>query len=221
MNSRPEVPFPRRPLYTLADGDTLGEAQLPAAVEAMAQAGVEWIQVRAKSIPSDRLHALLQEIERRLEGSASHLWLNDRVDLAALLPSAVLRGVHLGQDDLPIAAARKVLGPLWLGQSTHNLQQWTAAAANLEVDVLAVGPVFATTGKADPEPVVGLEGVTQARQAIDASPRPGRPLVAIGGIDADRMPRVLEAGADVVAVLGEACRGDIVRNCRRLLEAAA
>ncbi len=93
-------------LYALADGDALGLDRLPAAVETMAEAGVEWIQIRAKQAADSVLFALVESCLVRLEGSGASLWVNDRPDLAALLPVA---GVHLGQDDLPPSAARQVL----------------------------------------------------------------------------------------------------------------
>jgi thiamine-phosphate pyrophosphorylase len=106
-------------------------------------------------------------------------------------------------------------GSQWIGLSTHNERQLAAADADPEVDLIAVGPVFATTGKAHPDPVVGLDFLRWARG------RTAKPLVAIGGIDAGRMAAVLAAGADAAAVLGAVCRGgDVRESCRRLLAAA-
>lgn len=178
----------------------------------MAEAGVLWIQVRAKGASGALAWRLVEECCRRLEGSAVTLWVDDRADLAALLP---VGGVHLGQRDLPPAAARRVLGPeVWIGASTHDRAQLAAAAADPAVDVLAVGPVFPTRSKADPDAVVGLELVREAR-ALTA-----KPLVAIGGIDAGNLGSVLEAGADSVAVLSAVAPADVAASCRRLLQAA-
>jgi thiamine-phosphate pyrophosphorylase len=141
------------------------------------------------------------------------LWVDDRADLAALLP---VGGLHLGQQDLSPGAARLLLPPrVLIGASTHDLAQLAAAAADPAVDVVAVGPVFATRGKADPDPVVGLELVREARALTD------KPVVAIGGIDATRLGAVLAAGADAVAVLSAISPADVAGSCRRLLQAAA
>jgi len=211
------------PVYALADAGTLGEEAVPAAVAALAEAGVRWIQIRAKHTPDAELFSLVEHCFRRLEphgADAPALWMDDRADLATLFPFA---GLHLGQRDLPPAAARRVVGPdLWIGASSHNDEELEAALADPEVDVVAVGPVFATTGKENPDPVVGLDFVRRARRATD------RPLVAIGGIDADNLAQVLAAGADTAAVLGAICRregtgdvaADVAANARRLQAAA-
>ena len=198
-------------LYALADGDALGLDRLPRAVATMAEAGIEWIQVRAKGVADKVLFAVVESCFERLEGSGVSLWVNDRPDLAALLPVA---GVHLGQDDLPPAAARAVVGAECLiGCSTHDLAQAEAAEADARIDVIAFGPIFATRSKDRPDPVVGLQALTAVRRRVT------KPLVAIGGIDAANLAQVLAAGADTVAVLGAVCHGDVAGNCRRLRSA--
>jgi thiamine-phosphate pyrophosphorylase len=210
-------PVPGR-VYAIADAEALGATPLPAAVAAMAGAGVSWIQVRAKRLAGIELYRALEACCRAVEGSDAALWVDDRADLAALFPVA---GVHVGQADLPPAAARKVVGQgLRIGQSTHGEEQLAAADEDADVDVIAVGPVFPTAGKERPDPVVGLSFVRRARA------RTAKPLVAIGGIDAGNAAAVLAAGADAVVVLGAVCRGgarglgEIGKNCRRLLAAA-
>lgn len=210
------APRPGR-IYAIADAEALGETEtpLPAAVAAMAEAGVRWIQVRAKRLAGVDLYRALEASCRAVEGSGAALWVDDRADLAALFPVV---GVHVGQADLPPAAARRVVGPeLWIGQSTHGEVQLAAADEDPDVDVVAVGPVFATASKERPDPVVGLELVRWARA------RTAKPLVAIGGIGAENAAEVLAAGADTVAVLGAVCRGagGVAASCRRLLAAAA
>jgi thiamine-phosphate pyrophosphorylase len=188
------------------------------AATALAEAGIQWIQLRAKKLSGAALYRTLEAVVRRLEGSECTLWLDDRTDVAALFSASAVTGVHLGQRDLPPAAARRVLGSdgRRLGQSTHNLRQVEAAVADEAVDVVAVGPVFSTRSKANPEPVVGLELVRQARRLTGSH----RPLVAIGGIDHRNLASVVEAGADMVAVLGAVCRGDVAANARRLVQTA-
>ncbi len=233
QGKNPGLGLPR--LYALADGDALGLDGLPRAVETMADAGIEWIQIRAKQAADNVLYALAESCLARLAGSGASLWINDRPDLAALLPVA---GVHLGQDDLPPSAAREVLGPApsgatlednvtteaglealatrrhcLIGRSTHDLQQAEAAEADVDVNVIAFGPIFATGSKHRPDPVVGLAALSQVRRRV------AKPLVAIGGIDAGNLVPVLAAGADTVAVLGGLCHGDVARNCERLLSA--
>ncbi|HEY0514407.1 MAG TPA: thiamine phosphate synthase [Thermoanaerobaculia bacterium] len=204
------------PLYAIADADALGGTPLPAAVAAMAEAGVRWIQARAKRFSGGEWYRAVEGCCRELEGSGAALWVDDRADLAALFPVA---GLHVGQRDLPPAAARRVVGGgVRIGLSTHGEEQLAAADADPEVDVIAVGPVFPTASKERPDPVVGLPFVRRARA------RTRKRLVAIGGIDAGNIAAVLAAGADAAVVLGAVCRGGDVRairaDCRRLLAAA-
>ncbi len=128
---------------------------------------------------------------------STRLIMNDRPDLAQL---AEFDGVHVGQDDLSPDRARRVIGQrLWLGVSTHNPEQ-LAAADQGSADYIAIGPVFATASKTNPDPVVGLEGVRIARKLTH------RPLVAIGGITRANCRSVIEAGADSVAVISDLVR---------------
>jgi thiamine-phosphate pyrophosphorylase len=201
------------PIYAIADADVLAPAPLAGAVAEIAAAGVRSIQVRAKRLTGRQWFAAVERCCRALEGSGVALWLDDRADLVALFPVA---GVHVGQADLPPAAARRVVGDSpWIGQSTHNERQLAVAAADREVDLIAVGPIFATTGKDHPDPVVGLDFLRRARTLT------AKPLVAIGGIAAGNVAAVLAAGADAAVALGAVCRGDVGANCRRLLAAAA
>lgn len=202
-----------RGIYAIADAEALAPVPVPAAVAAMAEAGIRCIQVRAKRTSGREWYRTLEDCCRALEGSGVDLWVDDRADLAALFP---VGGLHLGQADLPPAAARRVVGrEVRIGLSTHDEAQVAAADEDPDVDVVAVGPVFATGSKERPDPVVGLPFVTWARG------RTAKPLVAIGGIDAGNVAAVLAAGADAAAVIGAVCRGDIRENCRRLLAAVA
>jgi len=217
-------------LYAIADAEALAPLHVPSAVAAMAEAGVRTIQVRAKRWSGRQWYEGVEASCRALEGSRAALWLDDRADLAALFAAAGVRGLHLGQRDLAPAAARPAVGDsLWIGMSTHNERQLAAADADPDVDLIAVGPIFPTTGKtradadaagadaapAPPDPAVGLDFIRWARA------RTAKPLVAIGGIDARRVAAVLAAGADAAVALGAVCRGDVRANCRRLLAAAA
>jgi thiamine-phosphate pyrophosphorylase len=129
---------------------------------------------------------------REAAGSEPVLILNDRVHLVR---QAGFDGAHVGQSDLSVEEARQILGlDAVLGISTHDPRQ-VADAERAPVDYVAIGPVFATTSKENPDPVVGLEGVTTARRLT------GKPLVAIGGITAANTRAVIDAGADSVAVI--------------------
>jgi thiamine-phosphate pyrophosphorylase len=132
------------------------------------------------------------------------LIINDRADLCL---AADFDGVHVGQDDLSPESVRKMIGPdRWLGVSTHNPDQLGEADAT-SADYLAIGPVFATSSKDRPDPVVGLEGVRRARALTR------KPLVAIGGITRANAASVIEAGADSVAVIS-----DLLRDPRKSAE---
>lgn len=203
----PEPPL----IYAIADAEALAPTPIAEGVARMAAAGIGWIQVRAKRLSDREFYDQIELCCRRLEGTEAKLWVDDRSDLAALFPAA---GVHLGQRDLPPASARCVVGDgLWIGLSTHDEVQLEAADRCSEVDVVALGPIFSTSSKRNPEPVVGLERLRRARRQTR------KPLVAIGGIDSQRAVEVLAAGADSAVVLSAVCRGDVAANCRRLVRA--
>lgn len=131
---------------------------------------------------------------RRILGASVTLFMNDRADLCL---AAGFDGVHLGQEDLSPEGARVVVGNRrWIGVSTHNIEQARSADA-APVDYIAIGPVFATATKENPDAVVGLEGVRAVRAITN------KPLVAIGGITRGNARAVIEAGADAVAVIGD------------------
>src|SRR5947209_8415293 len=181
-------PLPR--LYAIADASFGDPVQL---AEALFAGGARLLQVRDKRASA---RDLLYQVERIL-AMAPHdakVIVNDRVDVALIAGSA---GVHLGQTDLPPAAARHILGPgRIVGFSTHNIEQ-ALEAEKLPIDYIAVGPIFATTTKENPDPVVGLETLAKICNGI------GKPVVAIGGIKLTNVADVLNAGASSVAVIGD------------------
>lgn len=182
--------FPR--LYALTDASAPGSHVEQ--VREYADAGVRIIQVRDKLASSRALYETVVAALEITRPRGVRLIVNDRVDVAL---AAGADGVHVGQDDLPAESAREILGPLAIiGISTHSLAQ-AAAAAGLPVDYVAIGPVFATSTKANPDPVVGLEGLRAVRSAVTL------PLVAIGGITLEKAPDVFAAGADSVAVVSD------------------
>ncbi|MGD9906110.1 MAG: thiamine phosphate synthase [Vicinamibacterales bacterium] len=186
------------PLYAIVDADACARAgRRPDQVAIdLVGAGVRCLQIRAKTWDGADLLALVDAVRAAAAPVAAQVVVNDRVDIAG----AAGVGVHVGQTDLPPAVARRLLGPAaTIGCSTHTLAQLDAALA-APVDYVAYGPVFATATKANPDPVVGLDGVRAAATRARAA---GIPLVAIGGIDVQRAAAVLGAGAAAVAVVAD------------------
>jgi thiamine-phosphate pyrophosphorylase len=156
-------------------------------------AGVRILQIRHKGFLSREMLETIERISGMCRDAGALFVVNDRADIARLTGAAL----HVGQDDLPPAAARKVTGPdLAIGFSTHNEAQLRAAATE-PVDYLALGPIFGTATKENPDPVVGLDELRRLRPLTE------RPLVAIGGITRANARAVLEAGADSIAVIGD------------------
>jgi len=194
--SRPD-PFPR--LYAILDVDAAAaRGFVPLTLlDAWLGAGVRLVQLRAKHLPSGPFLELADHAVALTRAAGATMIINDRVDLAQM---AGADGVHVGQDDLPAAAARLQLGDAAIvGVSTHNEAQ-LIDGITMPVNYLAIGPVFATSTKERPDPVVGLTGVSAARRRLADD---GRALVAIGGITLASARSVIDAGADAVAVVGD------------------
>jgi thiamine-phosphate pyrophosphorylase len=173
------------PFYPIVDN-------VPAA-EALLEAGAQILQFRHKGFFSRQVFEDASRIAELCRQADALVVVNDRVDIAMLLNAAV----HLGQEDLAPADARRILpAASIIGFSTHNERQ--LRAGDLEpVDYLAIGPIFATGSKQNPDPVVGLDRLRTLRQLTQ------KPLVAIGGITRELAPQVFEAGADSVAIIGD------------------
>jgi thiamine-phosphate pyrophosphorylase len=190
-------------LYPIVDKATLDARGIRVSCFAgeMARAGVEILQYRDKLGAPQEVLRSAAAISAVFAGSGCVLVMNDRADLAVL---AGWGGVHVGQGDMSVGDARRVMGGGIVGVSTHTDEQVRAVGSPRAQedggkdgpDYVAVGPVFATSTKADAEPVVGLEGVRRARALTS------KPLVAIGGITLENARSVIEAGADSVAVIG-------------------
>jgi thiamine-phosphate pyrophosphorylase len=185
-------------LYAIIDAGILSARGISPETFAreLREAGVKLIQYRDKTGQPQQILEAAARIRAALDGSPCRLILNDRADLAVL---ANADGVHVGQDDLSPADVRAVLGPdRLIGLSTHNDEQVRAAeqaAEQTAADYIAIGPVFATGTKLNPDPVIGLEGVRRARALTS------KPLVAIGGITRSNARSVIDAGADSVAIV--------------------
>jgi thiamine-phosphate pyrophosphorylase len=162
-------------------------------VSRLALGGASLIQLREKHESARRFFSEAEEALSVARELGVRLIINDRVDIALALGAD---GVHLGQDDLPPKAARRILGErAIIGFSTHSVEQ-AIAAASLPIDYLAIGPIFPTLSKENPDPVVGLDGLRRVREAVR-----GLPLVAIGGITFENGPETLASGADSLATI--------------------
>lgn len=182
-------PFP--PLYAILDPEFTTLPLSDLAIQ-LADAGVRLMQLRAKRWPARRTYTQAKELSEILAPRDVTFIVNDRADIAAMTGAA---GVHVGQEDLPVGDARHMCPPpRWVGVSTHNLDQ-LREADRTSADYIAVGPIFPTGAKDNPDPVVGVEFVRQARQITR------KPIVAIGGITAESAAEVFRAGADSVAVI--------------------
>ena len=191
-------------LYAIVDVSISPDtARLVGFAHELAAGGCTLLQYRNKSGNARVMLEQARELKKHL-GSSVRLIMNDRADLCL---AAEFDGVHVGQDDLSPESVRGIIGPeRWLGVSTHNPEQLREADLT-SADYLAIGPVFATSSKEKPDPVVGLEGVRRARSLTR------KPLVAIGGITRANAASVIEAGADSVAVIS-----DLLREPRKSAE---
>src|SRR5580698_6971826 len=196
------ITLPR--LYAILDASLfLNTETMCASAKELVAGGVTLLQYRNKNGNARQMLEQAQELKRSV-GASAKLIMNDRADLCV---AAGFDGVHVGQEDLSPEGARKVIGPdLWLGVSTHNPEQ-VAVADRTSADYIAIGPVFATSSKMNPDPVVGLDGVRRARALTS------KPLVAIGGITRANGRSVIEVGADSIAVIS-----DLLRDPRNAAE---
>ena len=155
--------------------------------------GAALIQLREKQLSPQEFFMQAEEAVRFAHQRGVRVIINDRVDVALAVKAD---GVQLGQDDMSVSGARELLGPqAIIGLSTHNREQAVRALAQ-PIDYLAIGPVFKTTSKTDPEQAVGLKGIREIRRLAGEFP-----VIAIGGITRDNAPAVFDAGADSVALI--------------------
>jgi thiamine-phosphate pyrophosphorylase len=179
-------------------------------VERLAAGGATLVQLRDKLSAPREFYETARRAVEVAHALGVRLIINDRVDIALAVDAD---GVHLGQDDLPVERVRQVIGAeRILGYSTHNVQQ-ALEANSAPVDYIAVGPVFETRTKENPDPVVGPELIRQLKRQLT------KPLVGIGGITLDSAPAVIAAGADSVAVISDLyASGDIAARTRLYLD---
>ena len=196
-------------IYPITDTRISGLSHIEQ-VRRLIAGGATLIQLREKNAPAGEFYdAAVGSIALAREHGVK-IVINDRVDIAV---ASGADGVHLGQDDLPPDQARRLLGErAVIGFSTHSVEQ-ARKAIGLPVDYIAIGPIFGTTTKENPDPVVGLEGLIAVREAIGEFP-----LVAIGGITQANTRTVLNAGANSVAIITDLLRdsGEIESAMRYL-----
>ncbi len=197
-------------LYAILDPSMRPELPILEIAEALIAGGARFIQLRNKNTTSRELLAQAVELERLCRQRKTRLIINDRADVAWLSRA---QGVHLGQHDLSVKQARKILGPKKIvGLSTHNGEQ-AREANKTTATYVAVGPIFPTKTKTNPDAVVGLTGLREIRERVS------KPMVAIGGITAENAREVLDAGADSVAVISDLLSApDIAERTRIFLE---
>jgi thiamine-phosphate pyrophosphorylase len=190
-------------LYAIADASFGDPVEL---ATQLFEGGARLVQIRNKRIGAGGLLAQVEQVLRIAPPDAKVI-VNDRVDVASLSGA---HGVHLGQDDLPVEPARNILGenPL-IGYSTHNLDQ-ALQADRLPVDYIAVGPIYHTTSKENPDPVLGVEQLSRICSRVHKA------VVAIGGITLERAPEVFAAGATSVAVIEDLLRHENLADRTRL-----
>lgn len=191
--AHPSPDFPR--FYPVLDTGLLARRGLSAisAAEAILEGGARILQFRHKEFFSRDVFADAQRVAGLCRAAAALFVMNDRADMALLLGAAL----HLGQDDLAPSDARKIMPERTvIGFSTHNQAQLRGGDQEL-VDYLAIGPIFPTGSKQNPDPVLGVDRLC----ALRALTR--KPLVAIGGVTRDTAPAVFQAGADSVAIIGD------------------
>jgi thiamine-phosphate pyrophosphorylase len=203
------------PLYVILDAALLPSDPIELTNNLLA-AGARLFQYRNKTSSSRELLQASQSLCLTVRQRGATFLVNDRPDIARL---AGANGVHLGQDDLEVSAARTIVGTGGLiGFSTHNIQQFRATAES-DAGYIAVGPIFTTGSKVNPDPVVGIDFLRQVRKLTR------KPIVAIGGITLERASELIDAGADSVAVISDILKArnpaERVRQYLEILPAAA
>ena len=194
-------------LYPILDTEIFTNRGVGAEVAAAAflDGGAGILQFRHKGHWSREIYAVAEGVARLCREAGAQFIVNDRADFAMLLGA----GLHVGQDDLAPRDARKLIGSeAVIGYSSHNAGQLCAAAGE-PVDYVALGPIFGTSSKLDPDPVVGVAELRRCRALVE------KPLVAIGGITMENAAAVLKAGADSLAILSAMLPESVSAKCLR------
>ena len=190
-------PLPSR-LYAIVDSAQTGGRPLDAVIDAMLAGGVAALQLRVKDRPADEFLRMALTARERTARAGCLFIVNDRVDIAL---ASRADGVHLGQEDLPLDAARPLVGDRLIGISTHSVEQAEAAERG-GADYIGFGPMFPTRTKETGYASRGLSMLESVRRRV------GIPIVAIGGITAENVAQTWKSGADAVAMISYLTRGD-------------
>lgn len=186
------------PLYAILDPEQVRAGDNVRALVELLRGGIQWLQLRVKSLPPCEFFELARRARLETRARGCTLIINDRLDIAL---AADADGVHLGQDDLPLAAARKLLRHKIIGISTHDVRQAREAEAN-GADYIGFGPLFGSATKQTGYAARGLEMLREVRAQVRL------PIAAIGGITEENVDQAWEAGADAAAIISDILRAD-------------
>ena len=199
-------------IYPIIDISLISSDKIRETAQAVIDGGAKILQLRAKKLSSWEFLETARIIRKITKDKGAVFIVNDRIDIALLTDAD---GVHLGQDDLPVKEARRLLGNnKIIGYSTHNVRE-ALESKKLPVDYISFGPIFATKTKEDAQTPKGLKGLDEVRKAVKI------PIVAIGGITETNMPHVLKQGVESVAMISEILAAkDISQKINRLISTA-
>lgn len=200
------------PLYPIIDSFLTPAADIEKTATDIMDGGAKILQLRAKKLSSKEFLETARIIRKITKDRGAVFIVNDRVDIALMTDAD---GVHLGQDDLPVREARRLLGnDKIIGYSTHNMRE-ARVAKKLPVDYISFGPIFPTETKEDAQTPKGIKGLSEVRKAVNI------PIVAIGGITETNLIYVLKEGADSAAMISEILTvKDISKKVNRLISVA-
>jgi thiamine-phosphate pyrophosphorylase len=190
------------PLYGVLDPEQTQDRATEVVLREMLESGVTILQLRVKSLAPVDFLALAKLARAATQAHHCKLIVNDRIDIALACEAD---GVHLGQEDLPVSAGRKLIGPKIIGISTHDRQQAEEAERN-GADYIGFGPMFGTTTKATGYAARGIAMLKEIRAAVKL------PIVAIGGITEANIQEVWQAGADSAAIISDILHADDIRS---------
>jgi len=196
------------PLYAVLDPEQTGGRDAATVLRQLLDGGAKMVQLRAKSLTPRDFLELARSARSLTKSSGCRLIINDRADIALACDAD---GVHLGQEDLPLHAARKIIGAKMIGISTHDIEQ-AIEAERAGADYIGFGPLFGTATKATGYGARGVEMLRQIRAAVKL------PIVAIGGIKEENVQEVWRAGADSAAIISDILgAADVTAKTKRIL----
>ena len=196
MRSMPPLAIPR--LYAILDPEQIMDRDADRVLHDLLAGGVRWLQLRVKALPPSDFLDLARRARTATRSCGCKLIVNDRVDIALACDAD---GVHLGQEDLPLAVGRKLIGNKIIGVSTHDLDQAREAEQN-GADYIGFGPMFGTSTKDTGYTARGVEMLRQIRAGVTL------PIVAIGGINEQNVQQVWQAGANSAAIISDILRAE-------------